>query len=245
MHAGIEPRIDMERGCRWRKAGGLYLVSGQGMAPCGRLPIPLDVCPTCGHGIHPSRGWTWVEADAILAGHRTDCESPLCRCCPLSPHRRGTIGRVGLLWVGEQYYGSPREFSAEAIRIGISRRIAAIPAGFVCGETWVWLAHRRSISRRCKWCRADDVVAEEAAMKAGDWRPAARSLQCSHCRGQGVTWHPGVFQAFRPESIEYVVRGDETDAEIDSLIKRGITPVKITRQEETQSDLFTTTETHQ
>ena len=38
---------------------------------------------------------------------------------------------------------------------------------------------------------------------------------------------PGVFRAFIPEMIEYIVKGNETDAEIESLVKRGITPVQV------------------
>jgi hypothetical protein len=41
------------------------------------------------------------------------------------------------------------------------------------------------------------------------------------------TFTAGVFQAFRPQAIEYVVRGDETDEEIDRMMKRGISPVQV------------------
>src|SRR5262249_4554709 len=34
-------------------------------APCGRLPIPLDVCPTCHGGIHPTRGCAEFLAVAV------------------------------------------------------------------------------------------------------------------------------------------------------------------------------------
>ena len=40
---------------------------------------------------------------------------------------------------------------------------------------------------------------------------------------------PGIFQAFRPTAIEYVVTGKETEEEIEKLIERGITPVEIVR----------------
>lgn len=38
---------------------------------------------------------------------------------------------------------------------------------------------------------------------------------------------PGVFHAFVPEMVEYVVKGSETDVEIANLVKRGITPVQV------------------
>jgi hypothetical protein len=49
--------------------------------------------------------------------------------------------RVGLLWIGADYYPRPSDFSEEAQRLGVSRRIKAVPRGFKLGETWVWLAH--------------------------------------------------------------------------------------------------------
>ena len=55
------------------------------------------------------------------------------------------MGRVGLIWVGEKFYPTPQDFCAEAEKMGISRRIPAVPNDFVLGETWVWLAHRKAI----------------------------------------------------------------------------------------------------
>ena len=53
------------------------------------------------------------------------------------------LGPVGLIWVGEKFYPTPRAFLAEAKRMGISRRISAVPKGFMVGETWVLFAHRK------------------------------------------------------------------------------------------------------
>lgn len=41
------------------------------------------------------------------------------------------------------------------------------------------------------------------------------------------TFKPGIFSVFRPTAIEYVVRGDETDTELERLVKRGIEPIKV------------------
>lgn len=69
-----EPR----RGCGYRKEGGLYLVGGGLSAPCGRLPIPLTVCPVCNGGIHPARGWTWVSPRALFGAAGADCGTENC-----------------------------------------------------------------------------------------------------------------------------------------------------------------------
>jgi hypothetical protein len=135
-------RISYEgkRGCGYRKEKGLYLVSGKPGRPCGKLPIPLDVCPTCGGGIKPARGWTWVDGDALV-GDRTCSTSDQCIGCGMD----GELGRVGLIWVGGKYYQNPEIFIREAFQMGISRRITAVPRGFKIGETCVLLAHREAI----------------------------------------------------------------------------------------------------
>jgi hypothetical protein len=37
----------------------------------------------------------------------------------------------------------------------------------------------------------------------------------------------GAFHIFRPQRIEYVVKGDETDDELAAFEKRGVEPVKV------------------
>ncbi len=135
----IRDSYEEKRGCGYRKDGGLYLVSGSLSDSCGKLPIPLNVCPTCNAGIKPSRGWTWVGFGLIKD---VPCSKKGCTgCYPFD----GSVERFGLIWVGEKFYPTTYEFNREAIRQGISRRISAIPNEFVLGETWVLLAHRKCI----------------------------------------------------------------------------------------------------
>ena len=50
---------------------------------------------------------------------------------------------------------------------------------------------------------------------------------------------PGVFQAFRPTAIEYIVTGDETDEELERLEKRGFTLVDVIPESKPKDgDLF-------
>src|SRR5262245_27750873 len=121
----VQTRHDEPRGCGSRKPGGLYLVSsGEGVACC-KLPIALTCCPTCSAGIKFCRGWTWIDADRIFPA--TECTSSgkaFCRlACP-------PFGRWGLLWVGAQFYKTPADFTDEAARLGISRRISTLPKEF-------------------------------------------------------------------------------------------------------------------
>lgn len=196
----ISRRVEGKRGCGYRAPGGYYLVAGAPSAHCFKTPYPLTVCPTCSQGIKPARGFTWLNT-VELCKHddHPACEVRHCEQCPLG----GAVSdRVGLIWVGEAFYKTPYEFAAEAIKMGISRRITAIPRGFVVGETWVLLAHKKALQ------------AEKAVH--GDEGTETENI-------------PGIFQAFRPTAIEYVVRGDETEEEIKSLEKRGITPVEVVR----------------
>lgn len=142
----IEERFDEERGCGWRKEGGIYLVSGNFLAPCQNLPVQLVVCPVCHSGIKFSRGYTWIDIDALILDKiehdGVGCQNTYCDLCPANGH----FGkRVGLIWIGEQFYRTAESFSREAAVQGISRRISAIPNDFKIGETYIALAHRKAI----------------------------------------------------------------------------------------------------
>lgn len=195
----IETRIAQRRRCGVRKPGGLYLVSDGPAVYCGKLPVLLDVCPCCHSGIKPSRGWTWVDATLLLKA--APCHAPKCVGCPME----AGLGMAGLLWVGSCYYPSPQSWTVEAIAQGVSRRIAAVPNDFKLGTTWVLVAHRQAI------------VSFTAPA------PVKKS------RGKGQLWDaegkPGIFHAFKPQRIEYVVRGGDSPEMLAKLRERGITPV--------------------
>jgi hypothetical protein len=204
----VQVRYDKVRGCGYRKEGGLYLISGGESVHCGAFPIELKRCPCCDQGIKPSRGWTWLNLDLLRSGMECPEEPSYCKTCAMS----NPVGKVGLLWIGEQFYPTPADFNDEAAAQGISRRISSVPNGFEVGKTWVALAHRKAVSRVCE-CEG---------------KP-----ECEKCGGDGVEHIPAIFRMFRPEAIEYVVKGDETDQELEAMDKRGITPVRVMRADET------------
>jgi len=43
--------------------------------------------------------------------------------------------------------------------------------------------------------------------------------------------HPGIFTAFVPQAIEYIIKGTETDEDLEAIEKRGITLVRIQKQQ--------------
>lgn len=198
----ITMAIEKMRGCGYRKVGGLYLVgSGHGMS-CDRLPYELNVCPVCGEGVKFGRGFQWLDWLKYAGGHVYSHESGECVCPPICPicFPEFPPQPFGLLWVGEQYY-TPQSFIEEAINMGVSKRIAAIPRKLKLGETWVLFASKSA-------CGTREEQQEDNSMKT-----------------VGI---PGVFYAFRPTHIEKLIW--ETDAKpelLKSLEKSGITPIII------------------
>jgi len=140
--ASIRRSVEGARGCGFRKKGGLYLVSGGLMKPCGKLPIELDICPCCGSGIKPSRGWTWIDTERLFDDQVPGCQSEGCSpTCPMFSN----LGKAGLIWIGEKFYPTPEDWIRESQTMGVSRRIPAVPNDFKLGETFVMVAHRKAV----------------------------------------------------------------------------------------------------
>lgn len=196
--------VEAKRGCGFRKVNGLYLVAqGIGLR-CMRLPIPLEVCPTCSHGIKQSRGWTWINAKELFEkAEAWDCLAPTCPVCPVSHPPE----KAGLTWVGGAFYPKPEDWQAEADRLGVSRRISAVPKDFKLGETWVFVAHPKAIHR---------VIAP------------INGHEEQH------SWVKGIIHAFKPQRIEKIVTRtmSEDEEEMQKLEKRGITPVIVPDDDE-------------
>jgi hypothetical protein len=161
---------EAKRGCGYRVLGGLYLCSDGIAVECDRLPYLLEICPVCGQGIKQGRGFTELDWAQFCGGdHGSQVTIPaslpdeVCRDkfkCPLCQPRRGEI--MYLMWVGRKFY-TPEEFSAEAVKMGVSKRIAFIPDGLVLGETRMLLAHPDACTvTRVVWrCRVCGEVFEE------------------------------------------------------------------------------------
>jgi len=147
--------VEAIRGCGYRKVGGLYLCGeGAGME-CDRLPYELKVCPVCGAGVKFSRGFTWLNWRRYVGTHHMQETEHLislkaiCTCNQICPvcWPRDKPQPYGLLWVGESFY-TPEAFIKEALQMGVSRRIAAIPRNLKLGETWVLFASIKACGER-------------------------------------------------------------------------------------------------
>lgn len=206
--------VEAARGCGYRKAGGLYLRAEFQGEPCERLPVPILPCSVCDGCIKFSRSYQWVKTEYILSGAKS-CENlSTCGSCPVCrPDALAWFAepkdRVGLLWIGKQYYESPADWLKESRELGVSRRIAAIPKGFVIGKTWVFVAHPDAIMKKCP---------------SGCNSGGTSNGKCRTCDGQGLIGTPGIFQVFRPQRIELVVTPSmKNEAWVDELVERGVT----------------------
>jgi hypothetical protein len=199
------------RGCGFRKPAkdgvGVYLVGPGDGRPCGRLPFALHACPVCSQGIKAGRGWQWIEPRKLFgvpSGEQLQCRLTVLECtaCPLGfgiPE-----GKHGLIWIGGSYYSNAADFTAEAHRMGISRKIKAVPNGFELGKTIVYLAHRNVVDTGEK--------DENDKPKLG----------------------PGVFTVFKPTGIDLVINDENSVPEKAEKLaeKYGARIVKVIRKED-------------
>lgn len=202
LHPAVKIRTVSRRGCGWPKEGGLYLFSEKPVVGCGKLPVPLGVCPCCGEGIRPSRAPRWLEQPERLWRDRECVKGSPDKCahCPMSAAYES--GPALLIWVGEKFYPKPQDYFKEALEQGISRRILSIPREFKVGETWVLLAHRFAVPAPIVW---------------GEEQPDNA---------------PGLIGMFRPTEIQVIVTEETTDEEIEDYLKRGLTPTLIQRKDD-------------
>lgn len=65
----------------------------------------------------------------------------------------------------------------------------------------------------------------------------AKAVHSINAKGN-IEFMPGIFRAFRPARIEYIVGGWETNETLSSLEKRGFTLVKVIRDTDTQRSIL-------
>lgn len=200
--------VEAKRGCGWRKSGGLYLVTGGGIGePCERLPISLAECPCCRRrSIEQTRSTQWVGAQFIFGqalpchkGDEADKDPGHHGRCVLCNEKlmaeADPQDQFLILWIGKQHYATPADWTAESNKMGVSRRVAALPKGLVMGKTWVLVAHPEAVRQDCKTCDGKGWVKDG---KDG-------SKTCTVCDGKRFKMEAGIFHAFRPHACELVV----------------------------------------
>lgn len=104
--------------------------------------------------------------------------------------------------------------------MGISRRIKAVPKGFKVGETWVAVGHIEAIP-------GGYVTDFEKQGLCLEHEPNAKGTACKRCKAKKEKGKPAIFQVFRPTAIEYVVKGTESEKELEAIEERGIKLVQV------------------
>jgi len=199
--------VEAKRGCGFRKAGGLYLVSDGLSEPCERLPIPVVPCPCCGERIQQVRGFQWVAREyALKAAKPCDGNSAHThRACAVCSPDVMSQEKYGLIWVGEAFYPTMDDWAIEAGKLGVSKRVNAIPKGVEIGVTWVLVAHPKGIPNPAAKAGTglDEVSADDAFL-------------------------PAICSAFRVKRIELIVTPSmQKEKWVRDLVKQGVTLVEV------------------
>lgn len=210
--------IEAERGCGFRKVGKLYLVGGGLEIICDRLPLELKTCPTCGHGIHFTKGIGRVNPKQLWGDHITDENNPFgnigwkysCQCYTSCFVCKPPDSINYIMFVGEKFYPRPVDFIKEARELGVSKAISSVPKDLKLGESIVYLAHKKAVTHT----KYDNVPLDDGQTKLADVNIS-------------TTYAPGIFYAFIPRRVEMPVWDDTPEEELEKLKKRGITPVPV------------------
>ncbi len=205
--------IEPKRGCGYRKVNSLYLVGEYISVPCDRMPFPVGVCPTCGQGIHLTRGFTEIIPLKLFGIHQP-CFDAVRPCFLCDPREEPAY----IMTVGSKYY-SPQSFLKEAGEMGISKKIPFIPKKLELGHTIVYLAHPKAVEVR------EPLAVQQAMSVVEDADKSQLRLLDSE---QKPTYKMGIFCAFIPQRIEMLVKESElTDEKRGDLAKRNITPIPV------------------
>lgn len=205
--------IEAKRGCGYRKAGGLYLVSDGLSEPCERLPIPVVPCPCCGERINQVRGFQWITREYALKAakpcdgggthsHRSCavCTPAILGCRTTTPiiiNDEASQEKYGLIWVGEAFYPTMDDWAKEAMKLGVSKRVSAIPKGVEIGVTWVLVGHPKGMTYLTSKDK-DNLFA------------------------------PAICSAFRVKRIELIVTPSmKVQKWVKDLVKKGVTLVEV------------------
>lgn len=203
--------IEPVRGCGYRKINALYLVGDYISVPCDRLPYPLETCPTCGGGIKVSRGFTKINPLRLFGTHQ-DCQDRIRPCFMCDP--KDEIAFIMLVGAGN--YKTPADFQSEARRLGVSKRIPFIPRELELGRTIIYLAHPK----------ACEVTVSPVMQQAMAIIKESETKQPRLMEAERNEKRLGIFSAFMPQRIEKLIwESQATPEEMESLEKRGITPV--------------------
>ncbi len=236
--------VEAKRGCGYRKVNGLYLVGGGLSAPCDRMPFPLERCKVCGGGIKFTRGPQWLlpsffephllQEERVFHTYREtdrcldESPCPVCNKPPLGEE----FGPHLLLWIGRKHY-TPEAYLEEGRRLGVSRRLSALPKGLVLGQTWVLLAHLDAVPPRqgpdrLPLCATSECLHAQTSHEVACEKTRCTVTGCPCDEFEPLKPTPGIFCAFVPRAVELILKeSDATPERREKEEKRGVTIVTV------------------
>jgi hypothetical protein len=185
------------------------------------------------HCGYRKKGGLYLVSDG-LAGACDKLPIPVCKCptCGM-----GIKQARGFTWITTKLF-------ADKYCGGACNQCPLSPKNIPMGLMWVGTkfypntneftkeAMIMGVSKRIARIPQDFVIGET-------WIALAHPKAIIETAGNNVIATPGIFHAFKPSRIEYVVTGKETEDQLNRLKKRGLTLVNVTRiAQSTEQDIF-------
>ena len=199
---------EQKRGCGYRQPGGMYMMAPSTFEPCHRLPIELHVCKVCNGGIKPARGWTWIEPLGLIGGV----------CDRFSP--------------------------VEGVALHCETCVACNPSAERAGLIWIGEGFYKTPADYMAEVKSLGLSRRVSGIPKG-FKPGETVVYLVHPKavftrgeedGQGEH-SAGIFTAFRPTHIEYIIKGDEKPQKLERLAKQGVKLVILSRTDGPQREL--------
>ena len=169
------------------RKNGYYLIGGARSTPCCSLPLPLEPCRCCGHEIQFTRGFQWIKT---------------------------TIFRQAAPQCSKEFTGKffP-ELSLPCPLAKISEKIGLMWVGaehYPTPADFIKEADQMQVSKRI------GVIPKEC--KIGTWVALAHpgAIYDAHWTNDNKP-APGIFMVFRITRVDYVIRGDEAQSELERI----------------------------
>jgi hypothetical protein len=173
----------------------------------------------------------------VAGGIGSECcklpfELSVCPCCSA-----GIKQTRGFTWVSSDLFGlkpcfEPKE--ADTCPMNIQHeKVGLLWVGekfYPTADHFTKEANAMGVSKRIAQVPHDFEVGKT-------WIYLAHPKAMSKVGPEGLEFGPGVFRAFKPERIEYVVTGKETEEELERMAKRGFTLVKVIRDIDQQMQI--------
>lgn len=161
-------------------------------------------------------------------------ELSVCNCCG-----QGIKPARGFTWISASIFNTEKQctgkcFSCPIPSLSVNKqKMGLIWVGekfYTTPEQFVNEAAKKGISRRISQLPKDLVIGET-------WVCFAHRKAVLSVGEYGIDYLPGIFQMFIPQKIQYVIEGNETEKQLETMVKRGFELIKVIRDIDTQQAL--------